>query len=198
MIYSGSGIAIFEYYNNNKQNRKEDSVILFRERNGTYCLPGGKTKDSIKDSNSTIRTSKEETFEETCCLFNVSEDTISKAPFYDKVAGKTFYRCYAIKTKGILSSIYYQNRNIILDLYRSNHRQYRDYLETDEIVRVYIRDIPLNSDKLICPTAKDGKMIEINPRDSGCLQYFIRNGVHRHPPTTSKLTYNNNLYTYNI
>jgi len=194
--YSGSGIAIFEYYN-----RKEDSVILFRDEDGTYCLPGGKTKDSIRDSNSTIRTAKEETIEETCYMFNVSEDTISKAPFFDKVAGRTFYRCYGIKVlgkKGIHNSIYYKNRKIILDLYNSGHKEYCDYLETDEIVRVYIRDIR-NSHSLVCPTTEKDKNIVIKQRDYICLKHLIRNGVHRQKPIIAKFSSNNNgLYTYNI
>lgn len=201
--YSGSGIAIFEYYNNHKD-RQEDSVILFRDEDGTYCLPGGKTKDSIRDSHSTLRTAKEETIEETCCMFNVSQDTLSKVPFFDKTAGRTFYRCYGIKIsgkKGIQSSIYFQNRKKILDLYTSGHTQYHDYLETDDIVRVYIRDIPLRSkasDGFVCPTAKERKNIIIKPRDSMCLQQLIRNGAHRQRPIFVKLSNNNGLYTYNI
>lgn len=205
--YSGAGIAIFEYYNNHKD-RKEDSVILFRDEDGTYCLPGGKTKDSIRDSNSTIRTAKEETIEETCCMFNVSNNTLMKSPFYDKVAGRTFYRCYAVKVagkQGIMSNVYHQNRKNISILYQSGQSQYHDFLETDDIVRVYIRDIPINSkasNGFVCPTAKEGKIIVIKPRDSMCLQHFIRNGAHRQKPifvsSLAAQSIKNGLITYNV
>jgi hypothetical protein len=178
MVFSGAGVLIFN----------GDNIILFRERKSrAYTEPGGKFDKKHKDLE---EVAIDELYEETCCLFDMTNIQYKNNYIDIEYDNGRLYRIYIINIVGEtedLESKYKEN------LYRLNYLKAKKYyLETDKIVFVsieeilkgkkYIRDIhdqkiKLRERLLLCIKALFNEIKTIVPLNVGIKKVIKNDGL---------------------
>ena len=181
--HSGGGVLIFESYR--KDGNRKLVIFVYRGRDGVYCCPGGK----VGGHGDVANTAKDETREESKNMFNIELATLNGCSYIDIPAGHTLYRAYLLFVKGpqtphgnhpIHSSVFDKNKKII-DLKPGVSP---DWLETDDISRVYLEQFAKSYKDLACHNIAgnldtydvSGNPICLKGRDMMLIWEAINNG----------------------
>lgn len=131
--YSGSGILLFELYNN------RPTIILFKssERDVYEDLGGGLDYDDLIMKNPLKSAAIREAFEESRGLINITDPKYIKY-YVDGNFGSKHYRSYLLRiNSNSLIDNYYNNKKII-----DNNKKIKHTMkETTDISRFYIDDL---------------------------------------------------------
>jgi ADP-ribose pyrophosphatase YjhB (NUDIX family) len=130
---TGAGVFIVEQYYNHAD-RNETSLILVHDKAAKkYTVPGG-TRDPGENLRDTAR---REMREETANLFNFDRDILDG----NFAVRHHQFVVYFVGLLGSIMSAQYYDNLLLLSIRQTLQRNTHDYLETDQLVRVYIADL---------------------------------------------------------